>query len=64
MKLSVNNLYFSYGDQHILNGLTFEAAEGEFISILGPSGCGKSTLLNILAGIRKPQSGQVQIVED
>ena len=61
MKLSVNNLYFSYGDQHILNGLTFEAAEGEFISILGPSGCGKSTLLNILAGIRKPQSGQVQI---
>lgn len=61
MRLSVNNLYFSYGDQNILNDFTFEAGEGEFISILGPSGCGKSTLLNILAGILKPQSGQVQI---
>lgn len=61
MKLNVNGLSFSYGAQRVLNDLTFEVRDGEFISILGPSGCGKSTLLNVLAGILKPQSGRILI---
>ena len=42
-----------------LKGVSFEIAEGEFLSIVGPSGCGKSTLLNIIGCIDKATSGQV-----
>lgn len=61
MRLNVNKLNFAYSDQRIIHDLSFEVKDGEFVSILGPSGCGKSTLLNVLAGIRKPQSGQILI---
>lgn len=44
---------------HALNGVSFEAYEGEFIVILGPSGSGKSTLLNIIGGMDKASSGTV-----
>ena len=36
---------------HVLDRITFSAAEGEFVAILGPSGCGKSTILNAVAGL-------------
>ena len=61
MNLSVEKLSFSYSDKNILRELSFEVQDGEFVSILGPSGCGKSTLLNVLAGIIKPQGGQIRI---
>jgi NitT/TauT family transport system ATP-binding protein len=41
--------------------VTFDVAEGEFISIVGPSGCGKSTLLKILAGLIEHDEGVVRI---
>src|SRR5260370_416423 len=44
---------------HALDDVSFEAAEAEFIVIVGPSGCGKSTLLDIIAGLEKPDKGQV-----
>ncbi len=39
--------------------LTFEAAAGEFLTIIGPSGCGKSTLLRLLAGLVQPDRGRI-----
>lgn len=42
-----------------LSPVSFTIQSGEFFSIIGPSGCGKSTLLNLLAGLEKPDSGQV-----
>jgi NitT/TauT family transport system ATP-binding protein len=45
----------------VLENISLEAADGEFICLLGPSGCGKSTLLNIIAGFLLPSSGQVMI---
>ncbi len=42
-----------------LNNVTFRVEEGEYVCLLGRSGCGKSTLLSILAGLEKPDSGQV-----
>src|SRR5947208_14507476 len=42
-----------------LDDISLEVAEGEFIVIVGPSGCGKSTLLDIIAGLEKPDQGQV-----
>ncbi len=49
------------GPVHALDGVTFEAREAEFVSIIGPSGCGKSTLLKLIAGLMPPSSGTVKV---
>ena len=58
-KLSVRNLNKSFDGKKILNDLSFDLMEGEFLSILGPSGCGKTTLLRILIGLETADSGQI-----
>ena len=45
----------------VLDGITFKAERGEFISLIGPSGCGKSTLLRLLAGLSPVSSGSVKL---
>jgi ABC-type nitrate/sulfonate/bicarbonate transport system ATPase subunit len=45
----------------VLQKISFDVGEGEFVCILGPSGCGKSTLLNVIGGFLKPTAGQVMI---
>ena len=42
-----------------IQDVKFNAFRGEFLSIIGPSGCGKTTLLRIIAGLEKPDSGEV-----
>jgi NitT/TauT family transport system ATP-binding protein len=44
-----------------LQGITLDVAAGEFITLVGPSGSGKTTLLDILAGLTRPDSGQVLV---
>ena len=58
-KLSVRGLNKSFDGKKILNNLSFDLMEGEFLSILGPSGCGKTTLLRILVGLEKADSGEL-----
>ncbi|MCS7144478.1 MAG: ABC transporter ATP-binding protein [Archaeoglobaceae archaeon] len=43
----------------VIDGVSFDVREGEFISILGPSGCGKTTLLRIIAGLEKQDEGEI-----
>ena len=45
----------------VLDGLTFQAMEGEFLCLVGPSGCGKTTLLRVIAGLERPTAGQVRL---
>ncbi|HEX8173364.1 MAG TPA: ABC transporter ATP-binding protein [Thermoanaerobaculia bacterium] len=54
---------FTRGDENVrvLNGLSLEIAEGEFLALMGPSGSGKSTLLNLLAGLDRPTTGTIEI---
>ena len=40
----------------VLDGLSLEVPEGEFVALMGPSGSGKTTLLNLIAGIDRPTS--------
>jgi NitT/TauT family transport system ATP-binding protein len=43
-----------------LSGLSFDVADGEFVSLLGPSGCGKSTALRLIADLIAPDSGTIE----
>jgi NitT/TauT family transport system ATP-binding protein len=45
-----------------LNDVNMVAYEGEFVSLVGPSGCGKSSLLWLIAGLARPQSGEVLVM--
>lgn len=47
------------GDLNALQKISFEVSEGEFVCLVGPSGCGKSTLLNLIAGLEKPDEGDI-----
>ncbi|HTH79650.1 MAG TPA: ABC transporter ATP-binding protein [Ramlibacter sp.] len=47
------------GPMKVLDDVSFDIRQGEFVSIIGPSGCGKTTLLNILGGFVEPTHGRV-----
>ena len=57
--LSVRDIYKTYEGAPLLNGLSFDLAQGEIIALLGTSGSGKSTLLRIIAGLEEAESGAV-----
>jgi putative ABC transport system ATP-binding protein len=44
-----------------LRGADLDVARGEFVAIMGPSGCGKSTLLNLVAGLDRPDEGEISV---
>lgn len=62
--VEVSNLSFSYGEQKVLNDVSFSLKEKEFISIIGPNGGGKSTLLKLILGINTLQKGKIVIFGD
>ncbi|MCZ7421480.1 ABC transporter ATP-binding protein [Verrucosispora sp. WMMA2121] len=57
--LQARGLVKSYGPTPALRGITLDIDEGEIVAVTGPSGCGKSTLLHCLAGILRPDAGEV-----
>ena len=66
--IKVSGLHKTYhvqqGDVHkvrAVNGISFEIPTGSFFSLLGPSGCGKSTTLRCVAGLERPEAGEMTI---
>ena len=57
--IEVKNLEKSFGDLHILKGITTTIEKGEKVVIIGPSGSGKSTFLRCLNRLEQPTSGQI-----
>jgi phospholipid/cholesterol/gamma-HCH transport system ATP-binding protein len=57
----VERLHKSFGEQTVLNDISFSVARGEILSVLGRSGTGKSVLLRLLIGLEKPDSGSIEI---
>ena len=57
--LEVKNIYKSFDDLHVLNGISFKAKSGDVISIIGPSGSGKSTLLRCINMLEVPSKGNI-----
>lgn len=62
-KLEVINIDVSYGNNKVVDQLSFTLADGRIGCLLGPSGCGKTTVLRTIAGFEQPTSGQVLIDE-
>jgi putative ABC transport system ATP-binding protein len=63
--VSVSNLhkFFKRGSEKIdvLEGLSLEVPEGEFLALMGPSGSGKTTLLNLMAGLDRASEGRIRV---
>ncbi len=59
--ISVTDLCYSYGETQAVNRVSFVAFPSEIIALMGNNGSGKTTLLSMLGGLRKPDSGDIQI---
>jgi len=67
-KLKINNItkiFEANGNKlHVLDSISFDVKEKEFLTIVGPSGCGKTTLIKIIAGLETPTSGRIILDEN
>jgi phospholipid/cholesterol/gamma-HCH transport system ATP-binding protein len=59
--IHLEGVHKSFGEQKVLDGLSFDVAEGESLVIMGPSGAGKSVILKHIIGLLKPDEGVVEV---
>ena len=59
MLFSVQDLHVSYGSIKAVHGVSFEVDEGEIVTLIGANGAGKSTILNTIAGLHRPDQGEI-----
>lgn len=61
VKVEVKNLIKAFGDLLVLDDISFEVFDGEFLCIVGPTGCGKTTFLNSLTKLYDIDSGSIKV---
>lgn len=64
MPIEIKNLSFSYDNDKFIDNLNLNIENGEMLGIMGNTGCGKSTLVQLVAGLIKPDNGQIIIDGD
>ncbi len=60
--IHIEDLYKSFGDNHVLNGFNMKLFKGENLVVMGKSGSGKSVMIKCLVGLLKPDSGHVSVM--
>src|SRR5690554_4113325 len=60
--IEVRDVVKRYGDVVAVNGVSFSVRQGEIFVIVGPNGAGKTTTVEMLAGLRRPDEGEVQLL--
>ena len=64
MSIKFKNVTKTYGDTRVVDDLSLEIDDGEFVVLLGPSGCGKTTTLRMLAGLETITTGDIYIGDE
>ena len=59
--VDINKISFSYGDKQVLRDYSLHVGKGERICLFAPSGSGKTTLFRLIAGLEKPDSGEIKL---
>ena len=59
--IQIKDLGFSYGEKAVLKNINMKLEEGCIYGLLGENGVGKTTLLTLLCGLKKPQTGTIDI---
>jgi iron(III) transport system ATP-binding protein len=62
--VEIEHLYKHFGAETAVQDVNLAVAEGEFVTLLGPSGCGKTTTLRCIAGLERPDGGEIRIGGD
>ncbi|HCX15219.1 MAG TPA: energy-dependent translational throttle protein EttA, partial [Rhodospirillaceae bacterium] len=61
--IEAKNLYKGYGEQLLIENLTFKLPPGGIVGVVGPNGAGKTTLFRMITGKEKPDSGEIVVGE-
>jgi ABC-type Fe3+/spermidine/putrescine transport system ATPase subunit len=62
--VELDHLSKNFGAETVVNDVNLAVKEGEFVTLLGPSGCGKTTTLRCIAGLERPDGGEIKIGGD
>ncbi|MFO7927884.1 MAG: metal ABC transporter ATP-binding protein [Halobacteriota archaeon] len=62
--VEVDDVTFAYGEQPVVERVTLEVDDGEFLGLVGPNGSGKTTLLKLMIGLHRPDSGSVKLFRE
>src|SRR5690348_13348039 len=57
--VELRNINKQFGETKVVQDVSLNVKEGEFLTLLGPSGCGKTTTLRMIAGFEQPTSGSI-----
>ena len=62
--VDIKNVYFAYNGQAVLEDVSLDIRQGDFIAMIGPNGGGKTTLLKLMLGLLKPDRGSIRVLGD